>query len=83
MGCRMIQFEKELMITGAEQRTRKDDSTYILVHCLGENGQTFSCVFKGDANKVMQLKKMSTYQIDFELSLGKFTHLSVIDIKEV
>ena len=57
----MLQFEKQLIITGAEQRVRKDNTVYTLVHVLGENGATFACVYKGDINKVMSIKKMQTY----------------------
>ena len=76
----MLQFEKELIITGAEQRVRKDSTVYTLVHVLGENGATFSCVYKGDINKVMSIKKMQTYKLNFELVMGQYTRLSITDI---
>ena len=76
----MLDFEKALIITGAEQKVRKDGTTYTLVHVMGENGQTFSSVFKGDINKIMSLKKMEKYKIKFELSLGQYTRLSILDI---
>ena len=57
----MIQFNKKMVITGAEQKVRKDNTTYTLVHILGENGATFACVYKGDINKVMSVKKMDEY----------------------
>ena len=40
----MLQFEKKLIITGAEQKVRKDGTLYTLIHVLGENGATFACV---------------------------------------
>lgn len=76
----MLDFEKQLIITGAEQRVRKDGTSYTLIHVMGENGQTFSSVYKGDINKVMSLKKMEKYTIRFELYLGQYTRLSVTDI---
>lgn len=76
----MLDFEKQLIITGAEQRVRKDGTSYTLIHIMGENGQTFSSVYKGDINKVMSLKKMEKYTIRFELYLGQYTRLSVTDI---
>lgn len=76
----MLEFEKELIITGAEQRLRKDGTSYTLLHIMGENGVTFSSVFKGDVNKVMSLQKMEKYNIKFELVLGQYTRLSVLEI---
>ena len=76
----MLQFEKELIITGAEQRVRKDGTVYTLVHVLGENGATFACVYKGDINKIMSIKKMQTYKLNFELVMGQYTRLSITDI---
>ena len=76
----MLEFEKELIITGAEQRTRKDGTVYTLIHVMGETGQTFSCVYKGEINKVMSLQKMEKYKINFELFLGQYTRLSITDI---
>ena len=76
----MLQFEKELIITGAEQRVRKDSTVYTLVHVLGENGATFACVYKGDINKIMSIKKMQTYKLNFELVMGQYTRLSITDI---
>ena len=76
----MLQFEKQLIITGAEQRVRKDGTVYTLVHVLGENGATFACVYKGDINKVMSIKKMEQYKVRFELVTGQYTKLSITDI---
>ena len=76
----MLQFEKQLIITGAEQRVRKDSTVYTLVHVLGENGATFACVYKGDINKIMSIKKMQTYKLNFELVMGQYTRLSITDI---
>ena len=76
----MLQFEKELIITGAEQKIRKDNTAYTLVHILGENGATFACVYKGDINKIMSVKKMDKYNLKFELIMGQYTRLSVVDI---
>lgn len=78
----MLEFEKQLIITGAEQKIRKDGTTYTLVHTMGENGQTFASVFKGDVNKIMSLKKMEIYKIRFDLSIGQYTRLSIIDISK-
>ena len=36
--------------------------------------------FKGDVNKVMSLQKMEKYNIKFELILGQYTRLSVLEI---
>ena len=66
----MLQFEKQLIITGAEQKVRKDNTAYTLVHVLGENGATFACVYKGDINKVMSVKKMEKYK-EIERSIIK------------
>lgn len=76
----MIKFEKQAVITGAEQRIRKDNTAYTLVHVLGENGATFACVYKGDINKIMSIKSMGKYKVKFELTVGQYTKLSVIDI---
>lgn len=77
----MLQFEKQLIITGAEQKVRKDNTAYTLVHVLGENGATFACIYKGDINKVMSVKKMEKYNLCFELVVGRYTILSITDIK--
>lgn len=77
----MIQFTKKLMITGAEQKIRKDGTPYTLVHIMGENGATFACMSKCDINKIMSLKKMEKYDLDFELTLGQYTRLTLNDIK--
>ena len=76
----MLQFEKKLIITGAEQKVRKDGTLYTLIHVLGENGSTFACVYKGDVNKVMSVKKMEQHNLKFELSVGQYTRVSIIDI---
>lgn len=76
----MLQFEKKLIITGAEQKVRKDGTLYTLIHVLGENGATFACVFKGDVNKVMSVKKMEQHNLKFEISVGQYTRISIIDI---
>lgn len=76
----MLQFEKKLIITGAEQKVRKDGTLYTLIHVLGENGATFACVYKGDVNKVMSVKKMEQHNLKFELSVGQYTRVSIIDI---
>ena len=44
----MLNFTKKMIVTGAEQRIKKDGNSYVLVHVLGNNGQTFSCIYKGD-----------------------------------
>lgn len=76
----MLEFNKKLIITGAEQKIRKDGTAYTLVHVMGESGATFSCVYKGDINKIMSLTKMKDYDITFELSLGQYTRLSIKNI---
>lgn len=79
----MLEFNKKMMITGAEQRNKKDGSTYILVHVLGGNGQTFACMYKGDANKIMQLEKMKEYDLSFVINIGQYTHVNIADINIV
>ena len=76
----MLQFTQKMTITGAEQRTRKDGTTYILVHVLGTNGQTFACMYKGEPNKIMQLEKMKEYNIHFNVNVGQYTQISINDI---
>ena len=76
----MLNFNKKLIITGAEQKVRKDGTVYTLIHVMGENVATFASVFKGDVNKVMSLTKMKEYTITFELVLGQYTRLSITDI---
>ena len=76
----MLQFEKQLIITGAEQKVRKDNTTYTLVHVLGENGATFACIYKGDINKVMSVKKMEKYNLCFVLVVGRYTILSITGV---
>lgn len=76
----MLEFNKKMIITGAEQRTKKDNSTYVLVHVLGTNGQTFACMYRGDVNKIMTLEKMKEYNIAFSVSVGQYTHISINDI---
>lgn len=79
----MIEFSKKLIITGAEQRTNKNtNNTYILVHVMGDNGVTISCMYKGDPNKIMGLKKMQHYDVTFAINVGQYTHLNVLDIQE-
>ena len=76
----MLEFNKKLVVTGAEQKIRKDGTAYTLVHVMGENGATFACVYKGDINKIMSLTKMEQYDITFELALGQYTRLSIKNI---
>lgn len=76
----MLEFCNKMMITGAEQRVKKDGTTYIIVHVMGTNGQTFACMYKGDVNKVMQLEKMKEYDIDFVVTIGQYTHVNIKDI---
>ena len=78
----MIEFNKIMMITGAEQRTKKDGSTYILVHVLSDSGVTVSCMYKGDPNKIMGLEKMTRYDVSFTVNCGQYTHLMVSDINK-
>lgn len=78
----MLNFTKKMIVTGAEQRVKKDGNSYVLVHVLGNNGQTFSCIYKGDVNKVMTLEKMQQYNIDFSVSIGQYTHISIVDINK-
>ena len=79
----MLEFSKKIMITGAEQRVKKSDgSTYIIVHCMGDNGQTFGSMFKGDTNKIMQIEKMKEYDVKFAINVGQYTHLSILDINK-
>ena len=76
----MLEFTKKMIITGAEQRTRKDGTTYVLVHVLGSNGQTFACMYKGEVNKIMQIEKMNEYNIYFNVNVGQYTQISINDI---
>lgn len=76
----MLEFTKQLIVTGAEQRTKKDGSTYILIHVLGDSGVTVSCLYKGDSNKVLNLEKMKVHNISFSLNVGKYTQLTIADI---
>jgi hypothetical protein len=79
----MLEFERKVMITGAEQRQKKDGTSYILIHVMGDNGVTLSCMYKGDANKVMGLEKMSDYSVKFSISVGQYTQFNVVDINKV
>lgn len=76
----MLEFNKKMIVTGAEQRTKKDGSTYVLVHVLGSNGQTFASIYKGDVNKIMTLEKMKEYNISFVANVGQYTHININDI---
>lgn len=78
----MIEFTKKMLITGAEQRTKKDGNTYILVHVLTDSGVTCSCMYKGDPNKVMGIEKMSQYNVTFTVSVGQYTQLNILDINK-
>lgn len=78
----MIEFNKSMIVTGAEQRVKKDGNTYILVHVLSDTGVTISCMYKGDPNKIMGLEKMVKYDIKFNVSCGQYTHLTVLDINK-
>ena len=79
----MLKFSRECIVTGAEQRTKKDGTSYTLVHILGDNGQTLSCMFKGDVNKVFSLKKMNTYNVVFDLTVGQYTVCTISDIQDL
>lgn len=79
----MLEFNKECIVTGAEQRTKKDNTQYTLIHILGDNGQTLSCIYKGDVNKVFTLKKMNTYNVLFNLNVGQYTSCVIADINEI
>lgn len=76
----MLEFVKNCIVTGAEQRQRKDQSTYMLVHVLGDNGQTVSCMYKGDSNKIFSIDKMKNYDVKFSLTVGQYTHVQILDI---
>ena len=76
----MLEFTKKMIVTGAEQRMRKDGTPYVLVHVLGSNGQTFASIYKGDVNKIMTLEKMKEYNISFVVNVGQYTHININDI---
>lgn len=76
----MLEFLKTCIITGAEQRQKKDGTTYVLIHVLGDNGQTVACMYKGDNSKVFDLKKMQNHDITFAIHVGQYTHLQILDI---
>ena len=74
----MLEFNKKLVVTGAEQKIRKDGTAYTLVHVMGENGATFACVYKGDINRIMSLTKMKEYDMN-EVSVQGIIDLYFID----
>lgn len=79
----MLEFEKICLVTGAEQRTKKDGNTYTIIHILGDNGQTLSCMYKGDMNKVFSLQKMNEYNVKFNLNVGQYTSCTISDVDSI
>lgn len=79
----MLNFSKKCVITGAEQRTKKDGNTYTIVHVLGDNGQTMGCMYKGNIDKIFSLVKMKEYKVTFTLNVGQYTSCVIDDIHEV
>lgn len=75
-----MNFTKELMITGFETKTRKDNTTYQIVHVLMDNGQTCSLMYKGEY-PLANIKVMDKYQIDFNVVIDKYgTRIDIADI---
>ena len=78
----MLNFEREVIITGIERKTNTEKGTsYILIHVLGDEGVTISPIYKGDENKVFDVKKMEKYYCSFSFVGGKYPRLEILDIK--
>lgn len=83
-GSKDMKFTKDLIITGSQEHTRKDGSTYHVIHVLMENGQTCSLMYKGDLSKLSDIKLMKNHRLDCEVSINKYgTRLDILDIASI
>ena len=77
-----MKFQKYLIITGTDIRTKRDGSPYYLLHILMDNGQTCSLPYKGDIMEFNKIDYMKKYLIDFEISFSQYgTRIDVLTVK--
>lgn len=67
-----MKFQKILLVTGTDIKTRKDGTPYHIIHILMDNGQTCSLAYKGDLVIFNKLKYMEHYVLDFEITFSQY-----------
>lgn len=65
-------FEKKLIVTGKEVKTKKDGSPFHILHLLMDNGQTCTCTFKGQVDQFLSIQKMGTYNLQLEYVVSQY-----------
>lgn len=76
----MIIQGQQMVFTGCEKKTSKKGTEYYLVRLLEENGEQISVMTDVDPNELGVLKKLESYVCDFELTLGRYMNLKLINI---
>lgn len=77
-----MKFQKCLIITGTDIRTKKDGSPYYLLHILMDNGQTCSLAYKGDVMEFNKIEYMKKYLMDFNITFSQYgTRIEVLSAK--
>lgn len=77
----MLNFDKQVIITGIEKKVKQDQTSYVLIHVLGDEGVTESCKYCGDENKIFDVKKMQPYNCSFSFVGGKYPKVEILDIQ--
>lgn len=76
-----MNFNKKVIITGLDYRTKADNTSYVLLHVLTESGQTIACMYRGDNSKLSRIEKLKEYDVEFVVNVGKYTNLNISDVK--
>lgn len=73
----MFTIEAELIFTGYETRTSKNNKTYTLVKYLSNKGDIFATVLKCDK---IELKQLDKVKAKIEVIPGRYVQLNTIGI---
>ena len=78
----MLSFIREINYTGFEVReSKKSGQAYTLLNFLGEDGKSFSAMYKGDDFDFSTLKQLDLVTVHFKLSqYNRDLNLSVVEI---
>ena len=60
-GGLIMKFQKYLIITGTDVRTKKDGSPYYLLHILMDNGQTCTLPYKGNVINFIKIHLSTSF----------------------
>lgn len=76
----MLQFEKEVLYLGYEDKqSKKTGKNYKIVHCLIGN-ESIGLYFEGVVPE--GLKRFDKVLVEFNLSIGRYTNLSINQFKK-